>query len=141
MVGPGDPPKETRFKPGEGGGGHRPKGSKEGLRASLNRILRKCPGGVLPPDLIKVLEQKTGRKITRKKNAEILALVWIMKAAYGNPRFAELVSKLTVKPFEKEGGDIYVNTSVNTGQQADSEQARLDRAASLLAKLGERGIL
>lgn len=65
----------------------------------------------------------------------------------GDPRFLQVVKQCIDKRCEilglnteTKGGDIYVNTNVNTGKDTGDE-ARVERAADFLAKLGERGLI
>lgn len=87
------------FKPGVSGNPNgKPVGSKWGLRAHLNHILRKR----LPGNVIDMLKAK-GLELDDKTYAEVIAYVLAVKAAEGDLAAARLVADQTEVPTNKEG--------------------------------------
>jgi hypothetical protein len=89
-VGPGKPPKHTRFKPGQSGNPQgRPKG-KVNLHAAVERELMR---------LVKVNESGNERRFTKQ---QMLAHTLIHRAIKGDHKAAELVFRTFGPPKESE---------------------------------------
>ena len=86
------------YKPGQSGNpaGKAP-GTRDGLRACLNRALRRNPTG----DLLQVLEDAKV-DITDPSNAEGLAQVLMNESGKGNMQAAKLIADQTERPLPKE---------------------------------------
>jgi hypothetical protein len=79
------------FLPGQSGNpeGMKP-GTKHGLRARLNAVMRKTPSG----DILKVLAAK-GIELEHSDNAEVIAEVTNREAQKGNMSAIKLIAELT----------------------------------------------
>ena len=79
------------FLPGQSGNpkGMKP-GTKHGLRARLNAVMRKTPNA----DILKVLEEK-GIELEHSDNAEVIAEVANREAQKGNMSAIKLIADLT----------------------------------------------
>lgn len=78
------------WRPGQSGNPKgRPKGKKDGLRAQVNRLLKKNS----LPQVIKILEAK-GINVNEETNADTIAAVMIMKALSGDLRAIKLIGNM-----------------------------------------------
>ena len=111
------------FLPGQSGNptGMKP-GTKHGLRARLNAVMRKTPNA----DILKVLEAK-GIELEHSDNAEVIAEVTNREAQKGNMSAIKLIADLTEPKLptdmkmELNGGEKPIKVLNIMGVVADGE--------------------
>ncbi len=95
------------FRPGQSGNPKgRPKGSKTGLRARLQRVLDKQANA----DILQILQAK-GIELEGKDNAEVIAHVLNREAQKGNIQAIKMIAEQTESPLPKDvniGGELKI---------------------------------
>lgn len=98
------------YKPGQSGNpAGKPPGTRDGLRACLNRKLREKPN----QDALAILES-LGARLEGVSNADVLASVLIEKASSGDTAAAKLIADQTERPLPKE-----INLTGGSGEPLD----------------------
>jgi len=79
------------WKPGQSGNPNgRPKGKKDGLRARVNRLLKRHSF----PQVIKILEAK-GCDLDQDSHADVIAGMMVIKAISGDLKAIKLIADIT----------------------------------------------
>lgn len=106
--------KPFEFQPGQSGNpAGRPKGAKDGLRATLRKKLKAAPDGMMA-DTLKAL----GIDLTDKKNADAVVEMLLFKVARGDIQALKLAFDQTEEPLKRsiehtgeDGGPIELQVS------------------------------